>query len=123
MIYKHWLIGGPNFMTIIYILWIAVIAISLFILFKLNKKEEQNRKLIRLNNTILFLGSFTFLFGFLGQAVGLYAAMEAIEAAGDVSPALMAGGFKVSLIAPLYGFLLLLISSIIWFVYRNILQK
>jgi hypothetical protein len=123
MIYKHWLIGGPHFMTLIYILWIAVIAISLIILFNLNKKEEQNQKLIRLNSAILFLGSFAFLFGFLGQAVGLYAAMEAIEIAGDISPAIMAGGFKVSLIAPLYGFLLLLISSIIWFVYRNILQK
>lgn len=123
MIFKHWLIGGPGFMSVIYLLWLAVIVISLIILFNLNRKEEQNRKLIRLNNAILFLGSFTFMFGLLGQAVGLYAAMEAIQAAGDISPSLMAGGFKVSLIAPLYGFLLLLISSIIWFVYRNILQK
>ncbi|PLX15473.1 MAG: hypothetical protein C0599_16685 [Salinivirgaceae bacterium] len=123
MIYKHWLFGGPHFMTVIYILWVAVIALAIIILLGMSKKEEQRSRMIKLNNAILFLGSFALIFGLLGQGVGLYEAMEAIQRAHDISPAIMAGGFQVSMIAPLYGFGLLIISSIIWFVYRNILQK
>lgn len=42
--------------------------------------------------------------GILSQAMGLYQALSAIEGVGGaVSPALVAGGLKVSFIAPIFG--------------------
>ena len=52
---------------------------------------------------VFHLGLFGLVLGLLGQAIALYEAMAAIEAMGSVSPALLAGGLRVSLIAPMYG--------------------
>jgi biopolymer transport protein ExbB len=49
------------------------------------------------------------LFGFLGTVVGMVEAFDAIEAAGDISPSLVAGGIKVALLTTVAG----LISAII----------
>lgn len=75
--------------------------------------KEQKRKAV---DAILFLGSFSFIYGLLGQILGLYQAAGAIQQAGEIAPALIWGGVRVSLIAPLMGFMVLLISSVFWFV-------
>jgi biopolymer transport protein ExbB len=49
------------------------------------------------------------MFGFLGTVVGMVGAFDAIEAAGDISPSLVAGGIKVALLTTVGG----LISAII----------
>ena len=67
-------------------------------------------------NSIVVAGSLAFMLGILAQAIGIYQALIAIQAAGDVSPALIFGGFKVSLIAPLYGLFIFVITLIIWLV-------
>jgi biopolymer transport protein ExbB/TolQ len=72
--------------------------------------------------TVLFLGSFAFLIGMLGQILGLMQALRVIPEIKDISPALLAGGFRVSLLAPVYGFVLLLVSYIIWFLTRRNLR-
>jgi hypothetical protein len=38
---------------------------------------------------------------------------------GDISPALIAGGFQISLLAPVYGFVLLIVSYVFWYVNRR----
>lgn len=49
---------------------------------------------------------FLLVMGILSQAMGLYQALSAIEGiGGTVSPALVAGGLKVSFIAPIFGLL------------------
>lgn len=68
---------------------------------------------------ILLFGSLAAVIGFLGQGIGLFQAMEAIHMAGDISPALMAGGFKVSLIAPIYGILIFILSLLLWGVLKE----
>jgi biopolymer transport protein ExbB/TolQ len=122
MIVKHLIEGGIYFMLPIYFMWVTVIFLSIkfFIAYK---SDNNNEKLNRQNSAILFIGSFAFLFGLFGQILGLYNALVAIQTAGDISPALMAGGLKVSLVAPLYGFGIFLISGIVWFVFRNLLRK
>ena len=121
MIIRHFFEGGPSFMFFIYLMWIIVIilAIRSVILYRSNKNPQ---KLKRMNNSILFIGSFAFLFGAYGQMIGLVSAFDAIQALGEagVKPSLIAGGLKVSFIAPLYGLTLLLISAIIWYVFRNL---
>ncbi|MBN2807376.1 MAG: MotA/TolQ/ExbB proton channel family protein [Prolixibacteraceae bacterium] len=92
---------------------LVVILIADYVL----KRQRKNAK--KLSEAILFVGSFAFLLGILGQAVGIIEALDAIEAAGDVSLGLMAGGFKVSMIAPMYGFMLFIVSFVIWFIFRS----
>jgi biopolymer transport protein ExbB/TolQ len=123
MIVKHFFEGGPSFMFLIYALWLAVIIVSASVLYRIFMDKGVTKKLYRQNSWVLFLGSFGFLLGIFGQMIGLFQAMRAIESAGDISPALIAGGFKVSLLAPLYGFGLLLFSGIAWFLLRKVIQN
>lgn len=60
------------------------------------------------------LGLFAFFFGLLSQAVSLYQMMRAVEVAGSVSPALVAGGLSVSLIAPIYGLGICVVALLLW---------
>lgn len=55
------------------------------------------------------------MLGFLGTVVGMVMAFDAIEAAGDISPSLVAGGIKVALITTIGG----LIAAIILQVFFN----
>ncbi|PLX11612.1 MAG: hypothetical protein C0597_14780 [Marinilabiliales bacterium] len=122
MILKNLFVGGIYFMLPIYIMWVVVIFLSIKFLVNYFSPEPNIKKLQQQNSTILFIGSFAFLFGLLGQIIGLYYALEAIQAAHDLSPTIMAGGLKVSFIAPLYGFVLLLLSSVVWFIYRTLIR-
>jgi hypothetical protein len=69
------------------------------------------------------MGSFMFLGSIFYQTLGFYQALSAIEAAADVSPALIIGGLKVSFIAPLHGCFFLLLCGTVWFIFRNLLRK
>ena len=120
---EHLFMGGIYFMLPIYIMWIVVIFLSVKFLFNYNSENKDLEKLTKQNSVIIFIGSFAFLLGLFGQILGLYGALVAIQAAGDISPALMAGGLRVSFLAPLYGFALFLISGIIWFIFRNLLKE
>lgn len=55
------------------------------------------------------------MLGFLGTVIGMVLAFDAIEAAGDISPSLVAGGIKVALITTIGG----LIAAIILQVFYN----
>ncbi len=105
----------------IYVMWIVVIVLTIMLLVKVAVKKEADTK--KLRDLILFLGSFAFLWGMLGQVLGMIQAMGAIERAGDISPAIIAGGFKISLLAPVYGFTLFIISYLVWFVVRRMAKQ
>lgn len=62
---------------------------------------------------LFHVGLFAFVLGIFSQGVGLYQAMSAIEAAGGVSPEMVMGGLKVSMIAPLYGLTIFLVAMVI----------
>lgn len=51
--------------------------------------------------------------GILGQLIGLFSAFEAIQQMGTVSPAMLAGGLKVSIITTMYGIVIYIIALII----------
>lgn len=59
-------------------------------------------------------------FGFLGTVIGMIQAFDSIEAAGDMSPALVAGGIKVALITTVFG---LITAIILQFFYNYLLTK
>ena len=60
------------------------------------------------------------MFGFLGTVVGMVAAFDAIESAGDISPSLVAGGIKVALLTTVFG---LITAIILQFFYNYIISK
>jgi len=60
------------------------------------------------------------MFGFLGTVVGMVAAFDSIESAGDISPSLVAGGIKVALLTTVFG---LITAIILQFFYNYITSK
>jgi hypothetical protein len=123
MLLQHFMEGGTTGMLLIITLWIVTLILTGYLGFRLAKKDQYDaNKNKSISETIFFLGSFAFLFGIFYQIIGMIQALKAIEAAGDISMALIAGGLKVSLIAPMYGFVLFLLTYIIWFVTRRFNQ-
>jgi hypothetical protein len=66
-------------------------------------------------DAILFWGGFAVVAGALGTVVGVVLAAQSIEAAGEISTALVAGGMKVALLSAVFGLMILFFSSVIWF--------
>ena len=58
--------------------------------------------------------------GFMGTVVGLVQSFDSIQAAGDISPALVAGGMKVALLTTLLG---LIAAMILQVFYNYIIAK
>lgn len=59
------------------------------------------------------IGLIALMTGFVHFMFGFYNAADAVEMAGDISPALVWGGFKVALISITYGCLIYIASLII----------
>ncbi|MDI3525985.1 MAG: biopolymer transport protein ExbB [Tenuifilum sp.] len=60
------------------------------------------------------------MLGFMGTVIGMIGAFDAIQAAGDISPALVAGGIKVALITTVFG---LIVAVILQVFYNYLLSK
>lgn len=112
--------GGIQFMLVITFFFLLMLVSSGYKIFRMVIKKEFD--LLQLNYVLLF-GSLSLIFGILGQGVGLFMAMNAIQEAGDISPSLVAGGFKVSMIAPLYGIMIFILTLIFWGFLKEINQK
>ena len=67
----------------------------------------------------LFIATAPML-GFMGTVIGMIGAFDAIEAAGDISPAVVAGSIKVALITTVSG---LVVAVILQVFYNYILSK
>ncbi|PWJ42928.1 MotA/TolQ/ExbB proton channel family protein [Sediminitomix flava] len=60
------------------------------------------------------------MLGFMGTVIGMIGAFDAIEAAGDISPALVAGGIKVALLTTVGG---LIVGAILQVFYNYCVSK
>ncbi len=60
------------------------------------------------------------MLGFMGTVIGMIGAFDSIEAAGDISPSLVAGGIKVALITTVSG---LIVAMILQVFYNYIVSK
>mgnify|MGYP003817554605 FL=1 len=60
------------------------------------------------------------MLGFMGTVIGMIQAFDAIEIAGDISPALVAGGMKVALITTVGG---LIVAIILQLFYNYLIAK
>ena len=69
------------------------------------------------------IGLFALVSGFLGQVIGLSHALAVVAHAGGVSPGVLAGGIGISMICPIYGIIIFLISLLLWFIASNVLER
>ncbi len=76
-----------------------------------------------LEKNVSWLGLFISLapmLGFMGTVIGMIGAFDSIEAAGDISPAVVAGGIKVALLTTVFG---LVVAIILQIFYNYIIAK
>jgi hypothetical protein len=122
---KEWFsMGGPLFMSILTILLVVILAVAIYFAITIaNGKASANENFRHQIKYVKSLGLFTMITGILAQMIGLLSAFTAIEAMGDVSPSMLAGGLKISMITTLTGIVIYLISIIIWFLLDLCYQK
>lgn len=111
-------IGGP-YMKVISIMAVLMIAIMIWKVWLVFGKKQSDFKLLDL---ILMAGSVAAAVGIFSQIVGIVQALEAIRAAADISPQIVMGGAIVSFYAPIWGFLVFIISLICYFVLKEIIK-
>jgi biopolymer transport protein ExbB/TolQ len=108
--------GGPLFMGILTLILLVILIMGVTNGVAVSKNSsEDNDGLMRRLSRIKSVGLFALVFGILGQLIGLYSAFVQIQAMGNVSPAILAGGIKVSMITTIYGVIIFLIAYLIWF--------
>ena len=112
--------GGLIFMNFLTLFLLAILVQfcigGYFLFFAGNKRPVLTKNLIL---GVIYLGGFSAVWGILAQGMGIWLALSAIQQAADVSPAIIIGGIKASLIAPLYGAIIFLFSSILWFILKT----
>jgi hypothetical protein len=108
--------GGPLFMGILTALLIILLAVTVYFAVSIASGRASGKVNFRHQLTYLkSIGLFIMITGILGQLIGLMDAFKAIERVGDISPTIMAGGLKISMITTLYGILIYLFSILVWF--------
>ncbi|MEQ8882226.1 MAG: MotA/TolQ/ExbB proton channel family protein [Cyclobacteriaceae bacterium] len=107
--------GGTLFMSILTIIFVAMIVVAVLNGIPVIRGEIESAEGRAKIAYIKSVGLFALVIGILGQLIGLTDAFRAIEAAGDVAPSLVYGGLKISMITTLYGFMIYIISYLIWF--------
>lgn len=116
--------GGPLFMSILSAIFVNMIVWFIYHFVQLyGSKQLGKEKALRNMNYGRSIGLFALVTGILGQLIGFYDAFSAIEHTGDISPALVFGGIKVSLITTLYGIFIFLLSIILWFIGSYLIEQ
>lgn len=115
----HLFFKGGIFMWPLLIILLSIIFISLKKAIDLFLRKNLEAKHIESGlNAILFWGVLSIIIGFIAHFCGLYLAMVEIANANDISPAIVAHGFAVSLITIIFGMLIFLFSAIFWLILR-----
>ncbi|MBV7270484.1 MotA/TolQ/ExbB proton channel family protein [Winogradskyella luteola] len=101
--------GGPFFMTLILLCLLLSIILLVIGFLNVRKNPRKSHKMLKLVVDASLLG---LVIGFLASVIGLISAFDSVEAIGDPSPALFAGGLKVSLLTATFGLFSFIIARI-----------
>jgi hypothetical protein len=114
----HWM-GGALFMSVLSICLTIIIAATILNFIRIvNGKYKADKQFLTIQD-IKAVGIFAIIWGIFGQSIGLFSALQAIEAAADISPAMIFGGLKVSFITTLYGTFIFLVAWLITILMNN----
>ncbi len=97
--------GGP---AITYVILIVILVI-IGMLLKAFLEKGENEKTTSL---IAHFAWFALAWGYLGRTFGLIMAFDRVAAAGDITPAMMAGGLKMAILGPLMGLFAFIIARV-----------
>ncbi|WP_170148118.1 MotA/TolQ/ExbB proton channel family protein [Marinoscillum furvescens] len=114
MMFELFVMGGPLFMgliTLTFLIALIVATVNAFAIF--GGGEEAAKGLLRLSY-VKSIGLLALVLGVLGQMIGLYSAFEAIQEMGSVSPAMLAGGLKVSSITTIWGLICYVLCLLVY---------
>lgn len=110
---------GGFMMWIFLVLAILILYLSIRKAIQLYGKQELAKPALETGiNAIIFWGAIAAILGFFAHYLGVYQAMLAIYQANDISPAIVAYGYSMSLITILTGLTIFIFSAVIWFVLR-----
>ena len=116
--------GGTLFMSILTILFLIMLIWFIYhFIAAHNAKQSSPEIVLRRIGYGKSIGLFAMITGIFGQLIGFYEAFSVIENAGDISPGMMYGGIKVSMITTLYGISIYLTSLIIWFLSSIVIER
>lgn len=116
--------GGILFMSVLTILLIIAVVWILFNWLKyLSKKQQDKLAALRMIKYGKSIGLLAMVTGILGQLIGLYSAFSVIAEVKDVSPQLVYGGIKVSMITTLYGIFIFIIVTLLWLVATQVIER
>lgn len=117
------LMGGTFFMSVLSISFTTIIALTVWNIIRISKGTYDSQK-SKLNIAdIKAIGTFAIVWGIFGQAIGMFSAMQVLEASSDISPQMIYGGIKVSFITTLYGMFIFLITRLIFIILNNWSRK
>lgn len=116
--------GGPLFMGILTIILVVMFGWILYhFITGYTSKQLTLETVLRRLGYGKSIGLFAMIIGILGQLIGLYDAFAALEKMGDISPSMVYGGIKVSMITTLYGIFIYLFSLVLWFATSTIIER
>ena len=116
--------GGVLFMSVLTILLIIAVVWILFNWLKyLSKKQQDKLAALRMIKYGKSIGLLAMVTGILGQLIGLYSAFSTIEQVKNVSPEVLFGGLKVSMITTLYGIFIFISVTLLWLVATQVIER
>lgn len=89
--------------------------LALYSIYQLYIKKKPAIKKINID-VILIIGAAVAVLGITLQIIGFVMALEVILEAGDISPQMVMGGFKISFYTTIYGFITFLVSCLLWYI-------
>ena len=105
---------GPFKIPLAAMLLIVLMLIIYSLYLKFRKAEPDHQALQKSLNTLLVLGSFNLALGMIGQITGIWDAIDAIKAAGDINPDIVMTGIKVSFGTTIFGLVTFMIAALAW---------
>ena len=106
-------------MSVLSISFTIILAAVILNIIRVSRGNYNPEKQILVITDIKAIGIFAIVWGVFGQSIGLFSALQAMEAAADISPQMIYGGIKVSFITTLYGMFIFLLSWLITIVMNN----
>ncbi len=106
--------GGMPFMLFLLLLNLGIVFMIVKTILDHNSVEKVKKDL----KIMLELGLFALFSGIFIQLIALYQVLSILEQVGDISPALLMGGLKVSMYTTLYGGYIFAFTGMIWFVLK-----
>lgn len=116
--------GGAGFMGIMSILFLVMVVwityhMSKYLLAEVPCKEKTIGKI----EEGKAIGLFALIFGILSQLLGAYHLFNLLTETDDIAPSILFRGIKVSMIVPIYGIIIYLITLILWLISKQLIDR